>query len=370
MSLCLRLLTLSAAILVAASCTRAAPEEVESETVVPVTTQPAATGSIRAVIHATGVVTPAPGAELLVIAPEPARIAEMPKAEGDRVRQGDLLVRFEIPTMTAEAARQSAEVGRAQAGLQNARAAQARARELFDKGVGARREMEEADRAMADAEAAVAQARAGQAAADEVAARAVVRATFDGIVARRLHNPGDLVEAAAADPVMRIIDPRRLEVTASVPLADMTRVALGATARFAGTPDPSAVRLRVTSLPAAVEPGTAAVPVRLALPGTATLAVGTPVQVEIDAEEHVNVVLVPASAIVREAEETAVFIASGDKAERRPVVIGLANEEQVELRSGVKAGEQVITGGHAGLPDGAAISVTAAEPRGPEPAGK
>lgn len=370
MTICLRLLFLLAAVAVGASCNTAPPEDVDSETVVPVTTEPAATGRIRALIHATGVVTPAPGAELLVIAPEPARIVEMPKGEGDRFRRGDLLVRFEIPSMNAEAARQGAEVARAQAGLENARAAQARAFELFDKGVAARKEMEDADRVLADAGAAVAQAQAGRAAADTVAARATVLATFDGIVAKRLHNPGDLVEAAAADPVMRIIDPRRLEVTASVPIADVSRVVLGAAARLAGAPGEPGVPLRVTSLPAAVEPGTAAVPVRLALPGTATLAVGTPVQIDIDAEEHINVVLVPLSAIVREGEETAVFIVSGDMAQRRPVVLGLANGQQVEVRSGVAVGEQVITGGQAGLPDGATISVETAEPSDAAPAAK
>ena len=47
---------------------------------------------------ATGQVKPAAGAELLVTAPQEARIAEMPKGMGDRVRRGELLVRFEIPT--------------------------------------------------------------------------------------------------------------------------------------------------------------------------------------------------------------------------------------------------------------------------------
>ena len=80
-------------------------------------------------------------------------------------------------------------------------------------------------------------------------------------------------------------------------------------------------------------------------------------QIDIDAEEHVNVILVPAGAVVREGEETAVFVAAGDKAQRRPVVIGLANEEQVEVRSGLNAGEPVIVQGQAGLPDGATISI-------------
>jgi len=144
---------------------------------------------------------------------------------------------------------------------------------------------------------------------------------------------------------------------------------VGANARLGGGGAPE-VSMKVASLPAAVEPGTATVPVRLTLPATAMLPVGTPLQIDIDAEEHANVVLVPLDALVREGEATAVFVAEGDKAARRPVVVGLANAEQVELRSGVKAGEQVIIAGQAGLPDGATISVEAPEGASAGPADK
>jgi len=69
------------------------------------------------------------------------------------------------------------------------------------------------------------------------------------------------------------------------------------------------------------------------------------VQVEIDAEEHTNVVLVPVDAIVREGEDTAVYIAAGGKAQRRPVVLGIVDKDRAELKEGVKAGEQVIVHG-------------------------
>ena len=50
-----------------------------------------------------------------------------------------------------------------------------------------------------------------------------------------------------------------------------------------------------------------------------------PVEVDIDAEQHTNVVLVPAVAIVRDGEDTAVFVAAEQKAQRREVRIGLTN---------------------------------------------
>lgn len=344
----------------AVGCSGAAPEVVESETPVPVVTEPAGLGTIRAVIHATGTVTAAPGAELIVVAPEPARIAELPKGEGDRVARGDLLVRFDIPTAGADVARQRAEIERAQAQIVNARTAQVRARDLFERGVAARKETEDADRDVAEAQAALAQGQAALAAAESAAARATVRAPFSGMVAKRLHNPGDVVEAAASDPVLRLVDPRRLEVIAYIPIADVARVVLGTSARVTGRNDAA---LTVTSRPTAVDQGTGSVPVRLAFatPGPA-FAVGTPLQVEIDAEERAGVVLVPGVAIVREGEETAVLVAADGRAERRAVVLGLSDEQHAEVRSGLEAGEIVITRGQAGLPDGAAIALEGATP--------
>jgi RND family efflux transporter MFP subunit len=345
-----------------ATCSKQSAEETESEAPVPVKVEEARTGSIRAVLHATGIINPAPEGELIVIAPEAGRVIEITRAEGERVARGDVLVRFEIPSLAAEVQRQTAEVQRAQAALATAKANQTRQRELFERGIAARKDVEDADRMVADVEAAVGQAEASRAAGVTAAARATVRATFNGVIAKRFHNPGDVVEPAASDPVLRVIDPRRLEVVASVPLSESSRVMLGAggwmKATTTGAPD---LALKVISRPAQVEQGTAAIPVRLAFVTPPNLTAGIPAQVDIDAERHANVVLVPSAAIVREGEETAVFVAMGDTAHRRPVQVGLDDGTDAEVVSGVKTGEMVIVQGQAGLPDGAKISIETGE---------
>ena len=368
-----RVLPLALCLLAGSACRSQTAEEVDSTSAVAVKTAPATRGTIRGVVHTTGLVNPAPGAELVIVAPEAARIADISHAGGDIVRKGEVLVRFEIPSATAEVQKLRAEVTRAATVLDNARAAQARARDLFERGVAARRDVEDANRSVAEAEAAVAAARASLGAAETVAGRATVRATFNGIVARRYHNPGDLVEPVADDPVLRVIDPRRVEVVASVPLADVSRVEVDAPGHLVnastGAPD---VGLTVLSRPAAVEAGTAAVPVRLAFSGPVNIPVGTPVQVDIEAEQHRDVVLIPAAAIVREGEETAAFVANAKTAERRTVRIGLTDGTNVEIVSGITAGENVIVDGQAGLPDHAAITegTTPNEPGSGAPAGK
>jgi RND family efflux transporter MFP subunit len=344
--------------MVAVSCGREGGEEVETQSVVPVRVAVASIGDVRALIRATGIVMPAPGADFIVTPPEAARIVEMPKAEGDRVRRGDLLVHFEIPSLGAEAATKTADVERADARLQNARAAQVRARDLFERGVGARKEMEDADRELAEAQAALKEAQAGRAASAALTGRTIVRAPFDGVVARRTKNPGDLVDPSASEPLLRLVDANRLEVQASIPVADVPRIEPGAPARASVSSGVPPERLKVISRPAAVEPGTAAAPVRLAFLTPTKLAVGTPVQVSIDAEAHPHVVLVPASAVVREGDDAAVFVVGSDnKAHRKAVTLGITNGEQAEVISGVKSGERVIVNGQNGLPDGAPVTV-------------
>jgi RND family efflux transporter MFP subunit len=342
--------------LASTGCGKPAAEQVQTDTVVPVTMAPAVMGSIRAVIHATGDVNPGPGAQLMVTAPQAARIGEITKAEGDQVRRGDVLVRFEIPDLNANVQSKSADVSAAESRGRVARENLARLQDLFNRGVASRKEVDDASKELSDAQAALLTAQAGHGSAQQLASRATVVATFNGVVAKRNHNPGDLVDATTTDFVLRVIDPARLQVDASVPIPHLSRIKVGAAARVIVGQDQEPVPMKVASRPAAVEPGTAAAPVRLVFLSPPALAVGTPVQVEIDAEEHTNVVLVPAESIVREGEETAVFIAAANKAQRRPVVLGITDNAHAEIKSGVKAGEHVITHGQAGLPDGAAIT--------------
>ncbi len=136
--LALALLALGAA---AGACSHPSTQEVETEDRVPVVTRPATRGVIRPLVAATGTVRPAPGGELVVNAPQPARIAELPRAVGERVRRGELLVRFDIPSLAADAGDRGSAVAMAEARLTNAAAALQRVRGLFERGIAARKEL-------------------------------------------------------------------------------------------------------------------------------------------------------------------------------------------------------------------------------------
>jgi multidrug efflux pump subunit AcrA (membrane-fusion protein) len=100
---------------------------------------------------------------------------------------------------------------------------------------------------------------------------------------------------------------------------------------------------------------------RLVFEKPTDLPVDSHVELDIDAEERFDAVLIPAEALIQQGGQAAVMVAAGDRAERRAVTTGIADEQRVEITSGLRAGELVITRGLIGLTDGAAISV-ATEP--------
>jgi RND family efflux transporter MFP subunit len=351
------LLAMPAALLLTGACSKPAVEEVQTTAAAPVKSITVAPATFEGVVAASGLVTAAPGADWVITAPEPARIVELPKAEGDRVKTGDLLVRFEIPTMASDVAKSRAEVQQAQARVENAQASVTRLTTLFEHGVAAQKELEDARRELAEARAALTQAQAASQAAGVIASRAIVRARFPGVIAKRAHNPGDMVEATAADVILRVVDPAKLQVVAAVPIPDLARVQVGKPARVLvpGAEEPEAGK--VLTRPAAVEPTGVSADVRISFNAGTKLAVGTPVRVEIVAEQRQNALAVPVEAVLHEDEASFVMVAGADnKAHKRKVTIGLTTPKMAEILGGLKAGEAVIVQGQQGLPDGAAIT--------------
>lgn len=368
------------AALVLGGCHKEESEEIGTTQKVPVTVHPARRGSIRGVIAASGTVKPSPGAEQLVTAPQAARILEIPKGAGETVHKGDLLVRFEIPSLNADAATKQSDVARAKARLENARASEQRITGLFERGIAARKEVEDAQRELAEAQAGLSEAESGRTAAGQLAQRQTVRALFDGIVASRTHNPGDVVDTGSADPILRVIDPRALAVEAGVPVSEIAGIAVGSPARVlapyeirgaAPRPPPAegegdatggSERAResstVVSLPASVDPATGTALVRLSLGAASALPDGTPVNVEILGNEHRDAVVVPAAAILREGTGSFVFTVDAQShAHRMPVKTGVASEDEVEILSGLKGDERVVVRGQQALPDGAEVTI-------------
>jgi RND family efflux transporter MFP subunit len=349
-------LFLAFALLALTACGGRPGEQVETTAPVPVVTQAVRRGAIRRLIPATGIVKPAAGAELLVTVPQAARIAELPRGVGDRVRPGDLLARFEVPALESDAASRRADAARAAARLTLAKANFDRVQGLFERGIAARKEVEDARRELSDAETGVRESKTSQESAAKLLGREVVRAPFAGVIAERAHNPGDMVDSAT-DVILRLIDPSRLQVEAAVPIDQLAGIEVGNPARVLG-PGGTAFAARVIARPPSVDPATSSANLRLAFLQPTNLPAGTPIQAEISGEAHSNAIVAPAAAVVQEGTETFIYtVDSQSHAHRSAVRIGIAAGSEVEILSGLTDGAQVIVEGQNGLPDDATVTL-------------
>jgi RND family efflux transporter MFP subunit len=344
--------------LVAAGCSQPSVEQVETSTAVPVSIEAARIATVTALLAVGGTIAPAPGADWVITAPAQGTIAELPKAEGDVVHEGDLLVRFDIPNLPADVAARQADIAQAQGKVETTQAEVTRLTGLVAQKIAAEREVQEAKQAQVEAQSALQQAQSASKAALALADRATVRARFNGVVSKRWHNPGDLVDGAQSDPILRVINPAALQAIASVPLADLPRVAVGQAAHVLGPGAGDGEPATVVSKPAQVDAGSATADVRLRFASMTHLPVGAAIHVDIVAEQRANVLTVAAAAVVHDGDDTFVMVAGDDhKAHKHPVKTGLLSAERIEILSGLAPGDQAIIRGQEGLPDGAAIQV-------------
>lgn len=284
----------------------------------------------------------------------PGTVLEVGVRVGDRVHAGQVLVRID-----ARAAEQQARAGTAQAAAARAQrdlAAQefARQRTLFERGFISKSAFEQAE---ARWKAAEAEANAQLAAAEASRTQTdfhVVRAPFAGIVAQVPIERGDM--AVPGRPLVVIYEPGALRVTAHVTESlarglDVQSVRIDLEGRKAAAPIAPG---RVTVLPIA-DATTHTVQVRATLPDeivkSSALVPGAFARLLIapspDAAGNAATaptprLAVPKSAVLRRAELDAVYVAAADgRAQLRLVRLGRRTGDQVEVLSGLSAGERV-----------------------------
>ena len=352
------LAVLLAAVAGAVGCGRGGDEtgEASGETIA-VTVQAARLGSLRDVVSVAGTVVPSVVADFVVTANQPSEIVELPKNEGDAVAAGDVLVRLDVPSVANEIATRQLELGEATTRLEAAPADASRLERLVKDGLAARNKLEVARAARTTAETNVTQIKARFDAAKAMETGGVIRARFAGTVIKRWHAPGDLVAGGESDPILRVIDPTRLQVALQVPRAQAERIAQGQPATVqTGTGGELAV-VAMKDIPAGE--ATSTVEVRLSFTAATASPLDSIVQAEIVLEELQNVLVIPAGSIQRGDNGPFVWLATdAGVATKRDIRVGLTATGLTHVIFGLMPGDQVITTGIAQLAEGMGISIS------------
>ena len=246
-----------------------------------------------------------------------------------------------------------------------------RAVKLYESGLLTRQGMDDARTQKEAAAARIAAAKAQVAAAGEDVAhattrlsKAVIRSPFDGTVAERMVNEGDLV-GEMQKVVFRLVDNRLLELTVSVPSAEMAALRVGQPVRFSTDAFPGReFDGTVAHINPSVSPGDRSVRVIAEVPNVPeVLKGGLFVKGRISTGVRKGVVQVPRTALLSwnvAAGKGEVFVVDNNVARRRGVTTGAVQGDLVEIPSGLRSGETVVTRGAFLISDGDAVKVAAA----------
>jgi membrane fusion protein, heavy metal efflux system len=313
---------------------------------------------VRTSIRAPATIHPLPGGEAIVAAPAPGRFsAKALLSIGDRVSADQILGQIE-PRLAAgpDRATLAAEVAEAQAAVEAARVEKARTERLLaDRALPARR-AEEAGRTLVVAEARLRAAEARLAQRDETlrtgggaaAGNAfALRAPIGGRLAEVTATLGASYDEGAA--LFKIVRTDRVELEVQVPAVDVlaARNAAGVVLELPGVPTPVTVQPRHVHDAGVVDPITRALPLQMEIdnPGE-RLLIGQACTALLYMRDRVRVPVVPTAAVLMEAGRPYVFVQlGGERFARRFIELASRDGALVGVKSGITAGERVVTRG-------------------------
>ncbi|EIC28981.1 MULTISPECIES: efflux RND transporter periplasmic adaptor subunit [Methylomicrobium] len=269
-----------------------------------------------------------------------ARILEVAFREGDRVERGAVLARLDAEQSRAQEREASAHAAAAKAEAARTEADLKRTRELFEQEAATREAFEHAAAAARKASAGARAAEQNLREATLQRSETVLTAPFGGVIARRLHEPGDM--GLAGEPIVVLHDPSALRLEASVTAACAGQINVG---------DPATVRIdalkasldaKIGEIVPAADPLTGTVLIKADLPQTKGLQPGLFGWLEQACGSEHTALLIPAAALRRIGQVEAVTVLEGDRLSTRQVRSGFARGEFVEILSGLDEGETVV----------------------------
>lgn len=304
-------------------------------------------------IEAIGTLTAVNGIE---IAPQVGGVVkELFFDSGATVKQGDRLVQLDTDT-------EEADLKNFRAQLANAEAELGRKQTVVKKGFAPKADLDNArssrDQLLASIER-----------TEALIAQKAVYAPWDGKLGLRDIAPGKYIAPGQAIVWLQTVDPIFADFT--VPAADVGRLAIGqtVTARFDAYPD-QAFEGEIVTPNVRVSADSRMLTVRARLPNAeGKLLPGMYANVLVTAGETQPVVTVPQTAITYSLYGDSVFVVAPGKeadpatkepslvVERRIIKTGGVRQGKVEVLSGVKPGEQIVTAGQNKIGPGSNVKI-------------
>jgi multidrug efflux system membrane fusion protein len=284
--------------------------------------------------------------------------------EGDRVGRGTVLLRIDPDRYRLEAERAQAVLEQSQAEQDRAGADLRRREALAQNDLLS---VEELNRSRSDSTrltASVEVAKAALGIAQQNLQRAEVRPQMSGVINTRTVDTGQFVQVGTV--LATIVDSSRLRLRFKVSEAESLRATVGGSVTFRVAPlGPRDFTARIYHVGRIADTTTRQVEVLGWVDNPGELKPGFFAEVTLAGERREHALVVPESAIQASEQGFVTYVVDGGAARVRPIQLGLRTGTGiVEILSGLKPGETVVTQGSDRLDDGIPVEVlTGEEPR-------
>lgn len=280
--------------------------------------------------------------------------------EGDHVETGEILLELDTELIRLELKRLQARQAEAQLLYEDARRLADEGRRLIDERNISQSEYESRLANEAAAEQRLMQLNVEVQMQQVRLQRATLRAPFAGVIGAKMTELGQWL--AAGSPAFNLAQLDPLRVQARIPERYFGEVGAGTSVRIAFDAWPGQIMTaRIDSIIAVSDADTRSFMVRMDVPNPETrLAPGMSAQLvlQLGDEKSLPVLQVPADAIVRRADGTALVWVVRDGAARAvSVTAGRRSGDHVEVHgAGLQAGDPVVTLGNESLREGQAVA--------------
>jgi RND family efflux transporter MFP subunit len=322
-------------------------------------------GELRVVVNATTTSTVKSETEVTLGAQRTGRVVSLPVREGDIVKAGTLIARLDL---TEESVQTESALSQSKATYEESEKNLNRIEGLFNKGMIAQQDLDVARRAY---EVAKSQLRAATADAGVKLDYSVLRAPFNGVIAKKFTEVGELL--LPGKQIVTIVNPDRVYVLATIDEVDVGRLRSGQPASitidaFPGKKFEGAIR-RISPIVTGgkLETRTADVWIYFNKKDN-RIKPGMSADIEILITTLKNVLSVPSQCVVEREGKKQVFVVQGKSkplrtgatgvARLKPIETGETNWSYTEITKGLNVGDYVVTTPEAeGLKDGAKVEI-------------
>lgn len=294
----------------------------------------------------------------LVKAEVAATLAEVLVREGQAVKRGDVLARFDRVELAAKLAEKESNLEGAKAQLVLAEKTRAKNLALRRSDIVTETTLDQAQSTFQFQQAQVAALTAQVDLAREALRDAVVTAPIDGTVSERAVTPGETLAVNAK--MFTLVDLRTVEVEAVVPADEVARLKPGQTATFRvdgfGEREFRGTIARINPM---TQAGSRAIPVYVGVDNAdGSLRGGMFAKGEAIVAEAADAIALPPAALRKDDDGDFVLAVADGRLVRRKVVRGpaWARGDLVQV-DGLSPGEVVVTGPLPGLKAGSAVTV-------------